>query len=51
VVLPDIRGYGQSVCLDPARHSGGRYTDDLRVLLDHLGVEAAVVGATGHFAT
>jgi 3-oxoadipate enol-lactonase len=24
VLLPDIRGYGQSVCLDPARHTWGQ---------------------------
>jgi 3-oxoadipate enol-lactonase len=47
VVLPDIRGYGQSVCLDPARHTWSRYTDDLRALLDHLGVQGAAVGGTG----
>jgi 3-oxoadipate enol-lactonase len=47
VVLPDIRGYGQSVCLEPARHTWGQYTDDLRALLDHLGLLRAVVGGTG----
>jgi 3-oxoadipate enol-lactonase len=47
VVLPDIGGYGQSACLDPARHSWGQYTDDLLALLDHLGVQRAVVGGSG----
>jgi pimeloyl-ACP methyl ester carboxylesterase len=47
VVLPDIRGYGQSVCLDPARHTWGQYTDDLLALLDHLGVQRAVIGGSG----
>jgi len=47
VVLPDIRGYGQSVCLDPARPTWGQYTDHLRARLDHLGVQSALVGGTG----
>lgn len=47
VVLPDIRGYGRSVCADPARHTWQQYTDDLFALLDHLGIEQAAVGGTG----
>ena len=47
VILPDIRGYGQSVCADPARHTWQQYTDDLFALLDHLGIGQAAVGGTG----
>ena len=47
VVLPDIRGYGQSVCADPSRHTWQQYTDDVFSLLDHLGIERTVVGGTG----
>ena len=47
VVLPDIRGYGQSVCADPAAHTWQRYTDDVFALMDHLGIARAVVAGTG----
>jgi 3-oxoadipate enol-lactonase len=47
VVLPDVRGYGRSVCRDPARHTWAQYSDDVVALLDHLGVERAVVGGAG----
>ncbi len=33
VVLPDIRGYGRSVCTDPARHTWTQYADDIIALL------------------
>ncbi|WP_410660449.1 alpha/beta fold hydrolase [Amycolatopsis sp. lyj-112] len=51
VVLPDVRGYGRSVCTDPARHTWTRYADDVTALLDHLGEQRAVVGGTGLGAT
>jgi pimeloyl-ACP methyl ester carboxylesterase len=47
VVLPDIRGYGQSVCTDPSRHTWSRYANDIITLLNHLGVERAVIGGAG----
>lgn len=47
VVLPDIRGYGRSVCTDPARHTWTQYSDDVIALLDHLGVRRAILGGTG----
>lgn len=47
VVLPDVRGYGRSLCADPALHTWVRYADDVVVLLDHLNVRRAVVGGTG----
>jgi pimeloyl-ACP methyl ester carboxylesterase len=47
VVLPDIRGYGRSVCTDPARHTWAQYADDVVALLDRLGVHRAVVGGAG----
>lgn len=51
VVLPDVRGYGRSVCTDTARHTWAQYADDVVALLDHLGVPSAVVGGTGLGAT
>jgi pimeloyl-ACP methyl ester carboxylesterase len=51
VVLPDIRGYGRSVCTDPARHTWAQYADDVIALLNHLGVRRAVVGGAGLGAT
>lgn len=47
VVLPDIRGYGRSVCADPARHTWTQYALDVIALLDHLGVQRAIVGGAG----
>ncbi|MFJ4689135.1 alpha/beta fold hydrolase [Streptomyces sp. NPDC088789] len=47
VVLPDLRGYGRSVCTDPARHTWARYTDDVVRLLDHLGAEGAALAGAG----
>jgi 3-oxoadipate enol-lactonase len=47
VVLPDIRGYGRSVCADPSRHTWGQYAADVIALLDHLGVRRAIVGGAG----
>ncbi|MDQ2706459.1 MAG: alpha/beta hydrolase [Actinomycetota bacterium] len=47
VVVPDIRGYGRSVCADPALHTWRRYVDDVVSLLDHLGAASAAVGGTG----
>jgi 3-oxoadipate enol-lactonase len=51
VVLPDIRGYGRSVCTDPARHTWAQYADDVIALLDHLGARRAIVGGAGLGAT
>ena len=47
VVLPDVRGYGRSVCPDPTRHTWAQYADDVIALLDHLGLRRAVVGGAG----
>ena len=35
VILPDVRGYGKSVCRDPERHTWRQYADDVASLLDH----------------
>lgn len=51
VVLPDVRGYGRSVCTDPARHTWDSYVDDVTALCDHLGADAVVLGGTGLGAT
>ena len=47
VATPDVRGYGRSVCADPARHTWGQYAADVVSLMDHLRAERAVVGGTG----
>lgn len=47
VVLPDIRGYGRSVCTDPSSHTWARYANDVVALLDQLGLEKAIVGGAG----
>jgi 3-oxoadipate enol-lactonase len=51
VIVPDIRGYGVSVCADPLCHTWQQYAEDILSLLDHLSVEKAVVGGTGLGAT
>jgi len=51
VILPDIRGYGLSVCTDLARHTWTQYVSDLVALLDHLKIETATVGGAGLGAT
>jgi 3-oxoadipate enol-lactonase len=47
VVLPDVRGYGRSICRDPERHTWSQYADDVIALMDHLGVRRAIVGGAG----
>ncbi|MDQ1007406.1 pimeloyl-ACP methyl ester carboxylesterase [Streptomyces sp. V4I23] len=47
VVLPHVRGYGRSVCVDPARHTWAQYVDDVGVLMDHLGLRQAALGGSG----
>ena len=51
VILPDIRGYGRSVCPDPARHTWSQYAADVVALLDELSIEQAIVGGAGLGAT
>jgi pimeloyl-ACP methyl ester carboxylesterase len=47
VVVPDVRGYGRSICADPSAHRWSRYASDLIRLLDHLRIDRAVVGGAG----
>lgn len=51
VILPDIRGYGRSVCADPALHTWAQYVADITALLDCLRVEHAAVCGAGIGAT
>jgi pimeloyl-ACP methyl ester carboxylesterase len=51
VALPDLRGVGASRCADPGRHGWSRYIEDLAALLDHLGVDRAVVAGAGMGST
>lgn len=46
VVLPDIRGYGRSVCSDPDRHTWDQYVEDVVSLINAVNAEtAALIGA------
>jgi len=47
VVLPDVRGYGRSICREAARHMWSQYADDVISLLDHIGAQRAIVGGAG----
>jgi 3-oxoadipate enol-lactonase len=51
VVLPDVRGYGQSICADLQRHTWAQYADDVISLLDHIGAGGAIIGGAGLGAT
>ncbi|MET7368995.1 alpha/beta fold hydrolase [Streptomyces sp. NPDC005566] len=43
VITPDLRGYGES-SVTPGKVFLSRFADDIAALLDHLGVERAVIG-------
>lgn len=46
VVLPDIRGYGRSVCADPDRHSWNQYVQDVISFMNAVGAETTeLIGA------
>lgn len=47
VFLPDIRGYGRSICRDPHAHTWARYVEDIVALLDQLGLDKAILAGTG----
>ena len=47
VVLPDIRGYGCSVCTDPELHTWSQYANDVIEMLDSMGISTASVGGAG----
>lgn len=47
VVLPDVRGYGKSICTDPNCHTWARYARDVVDLLDCLELPSAVIGGAG----
>lgn len=51
VILPDVRGYGASVCVDRSRHTWQQYAEDVIALLEHVGAPQAAVGGTGLGAT
>lgn len=47
VILPDLRGFGRSVCIDPACFTWARYTEDVIALIDHLGLQTVCLAGTG----
>lgn len=47
VVLPDLRGYGKSICYDRNSYTWNRYVDDVRDLIDYLQVPLIILGGTG----
>lgn len=47
VILPDVRGYGRSVCKNESSHTWSQYAADVVALLDQMGVQSAVVGGAG----
>ena len=51
VVLPDLRGFGRSVCTDPACFTWARYTADVIALIDHLGLHKVSLVGTGMGST
>ncbi|QDU26667.1 acyl-CoA esterase [Anatilimnocola aggregata] len=51
VVLPDVRGYGKSICRNPSCYTWTQYAQDVIALLDELGVRKAILGGAGLGAT
>lgn len=47
VVLPDLRGFGRSVCANPACFTWARYTEDVIALIVHLGLRKVSLVGTG----
>lgn len=47
IVLPDLRGYGRSVCYDRNSYTWNRYAKDVRALIDYLQVPSVVLGGAG----
>jgi 3-oxoadipate enol-lactonase len=47
VIFPDIRGYGESVCLDRTKHTWAQYARDVVSLVDHCGLDQVVVSGMG----
>jgi 3-oxoadipate enol-lactonase len=47
VVLPDVRGYGRSVCTDPELHTWSQYANDVIAILDSMGISTARVCGAG----
>lgn len=47
VIFPDIRGYGQSICLDRSKHSWEQYARDVISLMEHLNLKQTVICGMG----
>ncbi|WP_316751526.1 alpha/beta hydrolase [Pedobacter gandavensis] len=47
VILPDVRGYGKSVCYDPNNYTWANYASDINDLLNYLQIPDAVIGGAG----
>ncbi|MEU0170313.1 alpha/beta hydrolase [Streptomyces iakyrus] len=47
VRLPDLRGYGRSICRDPACYTWARYAEDVIGILDQFGLPDAVLAGAG----
>jgi 3-oxoadipate enol-lactonase len=47
VILPDVRGYGKSVCYDSASFTWANYATDVVDLLNYLQISDAVIGGAG----
>jgi 3-oxoadipate enol-lactonase len=47
LILPDVRGYGKSVCYDPTNYTWANYASDIIDLLNYLQIPDAVIGGAG----
>lgn len=47
IIFPDIRGYGESVCVDKSKHTWEQYARDVISLIDYLGLEQIVISGMG----
>lgn len=47
VIFPDIRGYGQSICIDPSKHTWQQYAKDVISLIDYLEIKEVAISGMG----
>jgi 3-oxoadipate enol-lactonase len=47
VILPDIRGYGRSVCTDPLLHTWAQYANDVISLAHKISADHVILGGAG----
>lgn len=47
VILPDLRGYGRSICRDKTCYTWSQYSEDLISLIDHIDASSVILIGAG----